>query len=112
VLGWLEIEHIVPNARGGTDDEDNLWLACRLCNNFKNNQTHGLDKQTGELVAIFNPRSQVWSDHFEWSIDGSQVIGRTATGRASVAVLRLNNAIAVTVRKEWVVAGWHPPHLP
>ena len=30
VLGWLEIEHIIPTARGGADAEDNLWLACRL----------------------------------------------------------------------------------
>jgi len=35
VLGMLEIEHIIPKATGGTDEEKNLWLACRLCNNFK-----------------------------------------------------------------------------
>jgi NADH:ubiquinone oxidoreductase subunit F (NADH-binding) len=27
----LEIEHIIPKAKGGTDDEENLWLACRSC---------------------------------------------------------------------------------
>ena len=35
ILGLLEIDHIIPKARGGSDDEDNLWLACRLCNNAK-----------------------------------------------------------------------------
>jgi len=30
VLGVLEIEHIIPKAKGGTDEEENLWLACRL----------------------------------------------------------------------------------
>ena len=34
VLGFPEIEHIIPRARGGTDDEENLWFACRLCNHF------------------------------------------------------------------------------
>lgn len=34
VLGILEIEHIIPKALGGSDNEENLWLACRLCNNF------------------------------------------------------------------------------
>lgn len=28
----LEIDHIVPQAQGGTHDEDNLFLACPMCN--------------------------------------------------------------------------------
>jgi 5-methylcytosine-specific restriction endonuclease McrA len=24
----LEIDHIIPEARGGTSDEENLWLRC------------------------------------------------------------------------------------
>jgi len=44
VFGKLEIEHIIPRATGGTDDEDNLWLACRLCNGFKAAQTHADDR--------------------------------------------------------------------
>ena len=58
VLGLLEIEHIIPTARGGSDTE---------------------------------------------------VLGRTATGRATVTALQLNNAIARMVRSAWVSAGWHPP---
>lgn len=34
----LEIEHIVPKSRGGSDDEENLWLACHSCNLFKGGQ--------------------------------------------------------------------------
>jgi 5-methylcytosine-specific restriction endonuclease McrA len=33
VLSVLEIDHLVPTGAGGSDDEDNLWLACRACNN-------------------------------------------------------------------------------
>jgi hypothetical protein len=58
---------------------------------------------------LFNPRLQRWTPHFTWSEDGTKVIGRTACGRATVGALRLNNAIAVMVRREWVAAGWHPP---
>ena len=47
VLGLLEVDHIIPKARGGTDDEDNLWVACRMCNGFKGSQTHGHDPVTG-----------------------------------------------------------------
>jgi hypothetical protein len=112
VLGRLEIEHIVPTARGGSDDEDNLWLSCRLCNNFKGAQGDGLDPDTGQRVPLFNPRRQRWSEHFRWSEDGTQVLGRTPCGRATVIALQLNNVIAVLVRREWVSVGWHPPRDP
>jgi len=39
-IPWpLEIDHIIPRARGGSDAEDNLWLSCRACNLFKGQQT-------------------------------------------------------------------------
>ncbi len=109
VFGRLEIDHIVPMARGGTDDEDNLWLACWMCNRYKGAQTSAFDPQTGRAARLFNPRRQSWARHFTWSAAGTYVVGRTATGRVTVAALQLNNIIAVLVRREWVSAGWHPP---
>jgi 5-methylcytosine-specific restriction endonuclease McrA len=35
----LEIEHIIPKSRGGTDSVNNLTLACHDCNQQKNNLT-------------------------------------------------------------------------
>ncbi len=105
----LEIEHIIPVATGGTDMEENLWLACRLCNNAKGTKTRGYDIITGRRTGLFNPRQQKWRRHFRWSIDNTQVIGRTACGRATVLALNLNNEIALVVRRNWVSAGWHPP---
>ena len=109
VYGSLEIEHIIPRARGGSSDEDNLYLACRLCNNFKGTQTEAGDPLTGTVVSLFNPRHQSWFDHFAWSEDGTRILGRTACGRATILALQLNNLLATTVRREWVSVGWHPP---
>jgi hypothetical protein len=109
VLGVLEIDHIIPKARGGTDEEANLWLACRMCNGFKGAQRTARDPLHGRRVHLFNPRCQQWSRHFQWSEDGTRIIGRTACGRATVIALQLNHVIAVMVRREWVAAGWHPP---
>jgi hypothetical protein len=109
VLGLLELDHIIPIAKGGTDAEDNLWLACRLCNGFKGTQTHARDPGTSRWVRLFNPRRQGWVRHFRWSDDGTRIIGRTVCGRATVVALQLNHVIAVMVRREWVAAGWHPP---
>jgi HNH endonuclease len=109
ILGVLEIEHITPTAAGGKDNEENLWLSCRLCNNFKGTQTHAYDPITAKRSPLFNPRKQDWSRHFEWSVDGTHILGRTRCGRATVKALQLNNSYAVTVRQSWVAAGWHPP---
>lgn len=47
----LQIDHIIPLARGGTSDESNLWLACTWCNSYKASQTHAIDPETNEWVA-------------------------------------------------------------
>jgi hypothetical protein len=109
-LPWsLEIEHIIPKAKGGRDDKDNLWLACHSCNLYKGAKTHAHDPLTGRLVRLFNPRKQRWPRHFQWSNDGAFIKAKTACGRATIVALNLNNLIAVTVRRNWVAAGWHPP---
>ncbi|MEW5985351.1 MAG: hypothetical protein AB1791_01815 [Chloroflexota bacterium] len=64
---------------------------------------------TQELVALFNPREQVWSEQFTWSQDGIYIIGTTPCGRATVQVLRLNNEEIVTARRIWAAVGLHPP---
>ncbi|MCB9431853.1 MAG: HNH endonuclease [Ardenticatenaceae bacterium] len=109
ILGRLQIDHILPVVKGGSDELSNLCLACELCNQYKWTQTDGLDLETGDVVALFHPRQQKWHEHFAWSQDGNTVIGLTACGRATVDVLRLNNELARTVRRNWVRAGWHPP---
>jgi 5-methylcytosine-specific restriction endonuclease McrA len=77
VYSKLQIEHILPRAAGGSDEEDNLWLACSYCNDFKNDQTKALDPATKEIVPLFNPRRQRWAEHFAWSAEGTQIVGIT-----------------------------------
>ena len=106
----MEIDHLIPLAEGGTDDEENLWLACPRCNNFKSDQTHGIDPDTGETIPLFNPRLQDWATHFAWSDDRTHVVGKSACGRATVVALRLNIDVAIEFRRMLVSIGWHPPH--
>ncbi len=76
----LEIEHLLATANGGTDKEENLWLACRLCNGYKGMQVECVDPQTGETVLIFNPRTENWNEHFKWN--NEKIVGKTACGRS------------------------------
>jgi 5-methylcytosine-specific restriction endonuclease McrA len=35
---WLEIDHIVPLSKGGSDNLDNKQALCQKCNNFKSDK--------------------------------------------------------------------------
>lgn len=76
----LEIEHIAPQARGGADDEENLWVAYGFCNRRKADRLYVTDPNTNELVPLFNPRLDAWSDHFIWDEDGTLIRGTTPVG--------------------------------
>lgn len=86
----MEVDHIIPLAMQGLTEDTNLCLACTYCNDAKNDRIVGLDAESGRYVALFNPRTQKWKDHFEWSEDGEHIIGLSATGRATVLTLNLN----------------------
>ena len=60
----LEIEHIIPESLGGPTVRENLWLACSMCNDHKGNRIAAPDPSTGEAVRFFDPRRQVWAEHF------------------------------------------------
>jgi hypothetical protein len=105
----LSIEHIIPEARGGKTVEQNLWVACHACNEFKGARVLGRDSATGKRVRLWNPRRQKWLEHFCWSKGGTEIMGLTAYGRATVSCLRLNRRELVAARSLWVQVGWWPP---
>lgn len=105
----LEIDHIIPEARGGTNDEDNLFLACPMCNSHKADRIEAMDPESGETVRLFNPRTDRWSDHFEWVEGGALIRGKTPIGRATAVALNVNHPDIAAARRLWIAAGWHPP---
>lgn len=105
----LILDHIIPKARGGTDEGENLWPACDPCNEFKQARIEAPDPATGALAPLFNPRRQRWNDHFVWVDGGLRISGRTPIGRATVAALRLNRDLLVEARAVWMAFGQHPP---
>ncbi|HMV50454.1 MAG TPA: HNH endonuclease signature motif containing protein [Blastocatellia bacterium] len=104
----FHVDHILPYSEGGQTELENLAFSCG-CNSFKVNRTHARNPQTGKLAPLFHPRLQQWSDHFAWSEDTLQIIGRTPTGRATVTALRLNRKELVNLRELLLAVGLHPP---
>ena len=110
IIGTLfTIDHIIPESLNGTNDLENLCLACWECNLIKNDRIAGFDPHTGLQVRLFNPNTEKWQEHFDWQDGGLFIIGLTATGRASVETLQLNRPHLVEARHYWMGAGWHPP---
>jgi hypothetical protein len=103
------IDHIVSLAQGGTDDSENLALACFHCNRRKSDRATGIDPESGLAFDIFNPRREQWNEHFIWSADRTEIIGLTATGHATIAQLELNRPRILNIRLADVSVGRHPP---
>jgi hypothetical protein len=104
----FDIEHITPVAKGGLTVLENPALSCPGCNDSKQVQTHAIDPESGESVALFHPRQQLWIDHFVWGLDGQQLQGRTSVGRATILALRLNRSGLVNLRRAQWALNLHP----
>jgi hypothetical protein len=106
-VATFHIDHVVPVVAGGETITENLALACVSCSLRKGARQVLEDSKTGEIVSIFNPRQQVWKEHFVW--DGVHIVGLTATGRATVRALDLNRSTMLAIRAEEELLGRHPP---
>jgi hypothetical protein len=102
----MHVEHINPL---GGNHPDNLCLACPSCNLSKSQATSAVDPISGQDVPLFNPRKQLWSEHFVWSESGLEVQGLTPAGRATAERLKMNQDRLIVARILWVKAKVHPP---
>jgi HNH endonuclease len=102
----FHVEHIVAKQHGGGDHPSNLALACHHRNHHKGPNLTGIDPRTKMIAKLFHPRRHDWSHHFRW--DGPVLVGRTAIGRATIAVLLMNDPDAQSDRDALVEEGLFP----
>lgn len=107
--GRFAVDHIVPRIKGGANELTNLALACRGCNERKQDATEAFDPATGEMARLFHPRRDVWKEHFTWSNDFRFVVGLTPNGRATIARLQTNHDGVVRQREVLHRLSLHPP---
>ena len=94
----FHVEHIIARKHDGLDDESNLALACQQCNLHKGSNLSGVDPQSGEIVELFHPRQEIWSEHFLFQ--EYRIVGLTPCGRATVVVLDMNDLDRINIREE------------
>ena len=101
-----EPDHLIARKHGGRTTSANLALACFDCNRFKGSDIASIDPVSSELVALFNPRTQRWSDHFH--LNGGYIIPLTSVGRVTENLLKLNLHSRVEVRERLAAVGLYP----
>jgi hypothetical protein len=105
--GVFEFDHIISQQHAGPTIASNLCVACFGCNHYKGPNLAGWDKATKRVVRLFHPRRHSWRRHFHW--DGPTLVGRTAIGRVTISVLKINRPLRVLLRKQLIDEGVFPP---
>lgn len=92
----FQIDHVHAKQHVADDSLENLALSCGRCNGCKGPNVAGIDPISRKLIPLFNPRKQMWEEHFAW--DGPKIIGLTPTGSITIHVLKMNDVSAVALR--------------
>lgn len=101
----FEVEHIVPQSRGGETSAENLALSCRSCNLYKADAVSAFDETEQREVPFFNPRRDIWDEHFEIVIETGEIEDLTEIGRVTIVRLRINSPAQIEARKQWLKLG-------
>jgi hypothetical protein len=94
-----ELDHVIAEKHSGATNLDNLAFACWRCNRHKGTDLTSFDPQTSQLSPLFNPRTQVWIEHFTY--ESKRLIGLTPEGRTTVHLLRLNSEERLNERQSY-----------
>ena len=106
---FFHFDHIIAISKGGKSVLLNIARSCGRCNGLKSFNIEHFDPLTGQKMPLFNPRINIWTEHFQWSDDDLLILGQTPTGRATADLLQLNRGNVVNMRQLLKNAGLHPP---
>jgi hypothetical protein len=101
-----QLEHIISLKHGGSSQSDNLALACVFCNRNKGSDIASVVPGSTELTRFFNPRIDVWSNHFR--LEDSQILPLTNIGEATIRILQFNSDDRVLEREILFRGGSFP----
>jgi len=105
----FHIDHVIAQQHGGLTEESNLAYACANCNHHKgtNIATLDPDRVSTQPIWLFNPRKDVWKDHFK--LEGPIIVGLTSSGRGTAFLLQFNSELPRERRTALIEEGLYPP---
>ena len=86
---FCEVDHIIGIKHNGPTESNNLAYACFNCNRNKGSDLASIDWATNEIVRFYNPRSDIWAEHFRF--EGPQIVDITQIGKVTAAIFRFND---------------------
>lgn len=92
----FEVDHVIAEKHGGETTVENLALSCATCNQHKGSDIASVDPETGEIVPLYHPRNQAWSQHFK--VINAQIMPLTANARVTIRLLRFNDPERIAER--------------
>ncbi|MFN6514697.1 MAG: HNH endonuclease [Nostoc sp. CreGUA01] len=101
-----EVDHIIALKHGGETIIENLALSCLSCNRHKGSDFATVDWITQEIVPLFNPRRQIWDEHFY--LEGARIEGKTQIGQGTAKLLQFNVANRVLQRQVLMTQEQYP----
>ena len=101
-----EVDHVISVKHGGQTVETNLAYACVFCNRHKGSDIASISLQSGALVPFFNPRTDVWAEHFQLS--ECHITPLTEVGEVTARILRFNDIERILERQALNAIGRYP----
>jgi len=105
-----EIDHVIAEKHGGATIEDNLALACKLCNTFKGSDIASVDPLTNDITPLYHPRRDRWSEHFQ--LNDFELLPLTGRARTTIRLLQINRSDRCEERRLWMSSGLVRSALP
>lgn len=101
-----QVEHIISEKHNGPTDAQNLAYACTFCNRYKGSDIGSIVWSTQQFCRFFNPRTDIWYEHFRLEEDFIQPL--THIGEVTATILQFNNPERLLERKLLRHAGRYP----
>jgi|SRR6185312_2399679 len=95
----FHVDHIRSLKHGGASDISNLAYCCPDCNYCKGSDIGNVGT-SGELVRFFNPRMDIWGEHFE--LINGLIVGKTAIGKVTEEILKFNEPDRLVFRRQLI----------
>lgn len=102
----VALRQLISEKHGGGTEADNLAFACTFCNRFKGSDIASVAKASGKLVRFYNPRTDVWSEHFR--LEGVSIFPLTNIGSVTEFILQLNQPDRLLERAELQLIKRYP----
>jgi hypothetical protein len=101
-----EVDHVISEKHGGQSEAENLAYACAFCNRSKGSDIGSITQRTGAFVRFFNPRTDLWADHF--ALVGVSIIALSDVGEVTERILDFNSGERLFERRALQSIGRYP----